>query len=154
MKKRKLVLFITCKNEVICRPIIYFDDIFVFFFTYMQQFIYIHSDFHLSSLQSFFDRRLSEMEYRNTTRVDLPEVDFSFHEDNHKVKEMTVQGFPCPRSFPLIFFTNFLLINLGGWQLSIKGASWSREVTLVISLTLWLSSWKEKSTPSWYFCNL
>ena len=29
------------------------------------------------------------MEYKNTTRVDLPEVDFSFHEDNHKVKEMT-----------------------------------------------------------------
>ena len=28
-------------------------------------------------------------EYKNTTRVDLPEVDFSFHEDNHKVKEMT-----------------------------------------------------------------
>ena len=55
------------------------------------------------------------MEYRNTTRVDLPEVDFSFQEDNHKVKEMTVQGFPCPRSFPLIFFINFLLINLGGW---------------------------------------
>ena len=28
-------------------------------------------------------------DYKNTARVDLPEVDFSFHEDNHKVKEMT-----------------------------------------------------------------
>ena len=28
-------------------------------------------------------------DHKNTTRVDLPEVDFSFHEDNHKVKEMT-----------------------------------------------------------------
>ena len=27
--------------------------------------------------------------YKNTTRVDLPEVDFSFHENNRKVKEMT-----------------------------------------------------------------
>ena len=26
---------------------------------------------------------------KNTTRVDSPEVNFSFHEDNHKVKEMT-----------------------------------------------------------------
>ena len=49
----------------------------------------MHPDLYLSSLQSFFDLGLSEMKYKNTTRVDLPEVDFSFHEDNHKVKEMT-----------------------------------------------------------------
>ena len=55
------------------------------------------------------------MEYKNTTRVDLSEVDFSFHEDNHKVKEMTAQGFPCPASFPLTSSINFLLINLDGW---------------------------------------
>ena len=55
------------------------------------------------------------MEYKHTTRVDLPEVDFSFHEDNHKVKEIAAQGFPCPPSFPLTSFINFLLINLGGW---------------------------------------
>ena len=55
------------------------------------------------------------MEYKNTTRVDLTEVDFSFHEDNHKVKEVTAQGFPCPPSFPLTLFIFFLLINLGGW---------------------------------------
>ena len=52
------------------------------------------------------------MEYKNTTRVDLPEVDISFREDNHKVKEMTAQGFPYPPSFS---FINFLLINLDGW---------------------------------------
>ena len=74
----------------------------------------IHPDLYLSSLQSFFDRGLSEMEYKNTTRVDLLEVDFSFDEDNHKVKKMTAQGFPCPPSFPLTSFINFLLINLGG----------------------------------------
>ena len=28
-------------------------------------------------------------DYKNTTRVELPEVDFSFQEDNHKIKEMT-----------------------------------------------------------------
>ena len=54
------------------------------------------------------------MEYKNT-RVDLPDVDFSLDEDNHKVKEMTAQGFPCPPSFPLTSFIHFLLINLGGW---------------------------------------
>ena len=45
------------------------------------------------------------MEYKNTTIVDLPEVDFPFPEDNRKVKEMTItHGFPCPSSFHLIFF--------------------------------------------------
>ena len=48
------------------------------------------------------DRGLSEMEYKNTTRVDLPEMDFSFHEENHKVKEMTAEGFPCPFYFSTI----------------------------------------------------
>ena len=55
------------------------------------------------------------MEYKNTTRVDLPEVYFSFHEENHKVKEMTAQGFPCPSSFPLTSFIDFMFINLVGW---------------------------------------
>ena len=58
------------------------------------------------------------------------------------------QGFPCPPSFPLTSFIIFLIINLGGWQFSIKDASWSRDVTSVIFLTLWLPSWKEKSTSS------
>ena len=44
------------------------------------------------------------MECKNTTRVDLPEVDFSFHEDNHRVKEMTAQGF---LRF-LLFFTRVI----------------------------------------------
>ena len=116
-----------------------------FSFTYMQQFIRIHPDLYLSSLQSFFDWALSEMEYKNTTWVDLPEVNFSFHEDNHKVKEMTAQGFLRPPSFPLTSFIFFLLIYLGGRQLSIKDASWSPDVTLVISLTLRLYLSKEKS---------
>ena len=29
------------------------------------------------------------IDYKNTTRVGLSEVDFSFYENNHKVKEMT-----------------------------------------------------------------
>ena len=29
------------------------------------------------------------MEYKDTMWVDLPEVDFSFHEDNPKLREMT-----------------------------------------------------------------
>ena len=132
-----------------------YSDILVFFFTYLaavcsnlasQLAICIHADLYLSSLQSFFDRGLSELEYKNTMRVDLPEVDFSFHEDNSKVKETTAPGFPCSPSFPLTSFIIFLLISLGGWQLSINDASWSRDVNSVISLTLWLSSWKEKST--------
>ena len=41
-----------------------------------------------------FDRGLSEMENKNTSSVALPEVDFSFNEDYHKVKEMTAHGFP------------------------------------------------------------
>ena len=56
--------------------------IYWFSFTYMEQFICIHPDLYLSSLRLFMDRELSEMEYKNTTRVDLPEVDFSFHEDS------------------------------------------------------------------------
>ena len=54
---------------------------------------------------------LSEMEYKNTRRVDLPEVDFALHENNPKVKEVAAQGFPCPPSFHL---TLFLLTNLSG----------------------------------------
>ena len=47
------------------------------------------------------------MEYKNTTTVDLPEVDISFYEDNHKVKEMTLQSFPYPLPFPLTSFIFF-----------------------------------------------
>ena len=98
------------------------------------------------------------MKYKNTKRVDLPEVDFSFHEDNHKVKEMTVQGFPCPPSFPLTSFINFLLVNLAGWLLSIKHASWSRDITSVIPLPYGYLHGKKNplqvSLPSRYFCSL
>ena len=41
---------------------------------------------YINTLFSLFSYRL---DYKNTTRVDLLEVDFTFHEDNHKVKEMT-----------------------------------------------------------------
>ena len=84
--------------------------------------------------------------YKNTTRVELPEVDFSFHEDNHKVKEMTevtlreheasfIESYHPPR-FMSIKFMKEVNGNEGGY-----GKPWA-----VISLTLWLSSWKEKST--------
>ena len=33
------------------------------------------------------------MEYKKTTRVDLPKVDFSFNKDNPKIKEMTAPDF-------------------------------------------------------------
>ena len=58
-----------------------------------------------------FDQRLSETEYKNTTRVYLPEVGFSFHKDNLKVTEITAWGFQCPSLFPPTFF---LFKNLGG----------------------------------------
>ena len=51
-----------------------------------------------------FGRRFSETKYKNTTWVNLPEVDFSFHKDNPKVTEITAQGFQCPSLFPLTFF--------------------------------------------------
>ena len=62
------------------RDLLYILMIYWFSFTYMEQFICILPDLYLSSLRLFMDRELSEMEYKNTTRVDLPEVDFSFHE--------------------------------------------------------------------------
>ena len=102
----------------------------------------IHPDLHHSSLHTFFGNGYSEKVqkfYKNTTRADLDKVHFSFHEDNQR----TTQGVPCPRSFPLTFF---LLINLGVWQLSINDASRLHDITLVISLTFGLSSWKEKFT--------
>ena len=36
-----------------------------------------------------FDYLLKATYYKNTMTVDLSETDFSFHEDNHKVKKMT-----------------------------------------------------------------
>ena len=78
------------------RDLLYILMISWFSFTYMYQYIFIHADLYLSSLELFFDRGKSEMEYKNTTRVELIEVGFSFHEDNHKVKKTTTQGFPCP----------------------------------------------------------
>ena len=83
-------------------------------------------------------------------RVGLPEVDFSFHEDNHKVNEMTehfsevtshdheasfIESYHPPR-FMSRKFIKEVNGNEGG-----HGKPWT-----VISLTLWLSSWKEKST--------
>ena len=78
--------------------------------------------------------------------VDLTEVDFSFHEDNHKVKEMTevmshdheasfIESYHPPR-FMSRKNINKVKGNEGG-----HGKPWA-----VTSLTLWLSSWKEKST--------
>ena len=84
-------------------------------------------------------------DHKNTTRVDLPEVDFSFHEDNHKIKEMTeVTSRDHEASFiesyhpPRFMSRKFIEVNgnEGG-----HGKPWA-----VISLTLWLSSWREKST--------
>ena len=60
------------------------------------------------------------MEYKNTMRVDLPEVDFSFHEDTRKAKEMTAQGFPCPPSFPLTSY-NFSA-HKSGWIVAFNNA--------------------------------
>ena len=50
---------------------------------------------------------LSNIKYKNITRIHLPEVDLSLHEDNPQVNEMTVQGFfPCLPSFPLTFYAH------------------------------------------------
>ena len=84
--------------------------------------------------------------YKNTRRVELPEVDFSFHEENHKVKEMTevtsrdheasfIESYHPPRFMSRTFIKK-VNGNEGG-----HGKLWA-----VIFLTLWLSSWKEKST--------
>ena len=84
--------------------------------------------------------------YKNTRRVELPEVDFSFHEDNHKVQEMTevtsrdheasfIESYHPPRFMSRTFIKK-VNGNEGG-----HGKLWA-----VIFLTLWLSSWKEKST--------
>ena len=74
--------------------------------------------------------------YKNTTRVELPEVDFSFHEDNHKVKEMTevtsrdheasfIESYHPPRFMSRIFIKE-VNGNEGG-----HGKPWA-----IISLTL------------------
>ena len=78
--------------------------------------------------------------------VDLPEVHFSFHEDNHKVKEMAemtsreheasfIESYHPPR-FMSKKFMKEVNGNEGG----------NGKPSAVISLTLWLSSWKEKFT--------
>ena len=79
-------------------------------------------------------------------KVNLPEVDFSFHENKHKIKEMTevmsrnheasfIESYHPPR-FMSRKFIKEVNENEGG-----HGKPWT-----VISLTLWLSSSKEKST--------
>ena len=79
-------------------------------------------------------------------RVDLPEVDFYFHEDNHKVKEMTeVTSHDHEASFiesyhPPRFMGRKYIKEVNGNE-GEHGKPWA-----VISLTLWLSSWKGKPT--------
>ena len=86
------------------------------------------------------------MEYKHTTRVDLPEVDFSFHEDNHKVKGMTEvmsrdhEACFIESNHPARFTSRKFIKEVNGNEGG-HGKPWT-----VISLTLWLSSWKEKST--------
>ena len=48
-----------------------------------------------------FDYLLKATYYKNTMMVDLPETDFSFHEDNHKVKEIT-EVTSCNHEVPFI----------------------------------------------------
>ena len=90
--------------------------------------------------------QLGNIDYKNTTRVDLPEVNFSFHEDNQKVKEMTevtsrdneasfIESYHPPR-----FMSRKIIKEVNGNERG-HGKPWA-----VISLPLWLSSWKEKST--------
>ena len=95
-------------------------------------------------------------EYKNTTRVDLPEVDFSFHEDNHKVKEMTevtsryheasfIETYHPPR-FMSRKFIKEVNGNEGGHGKSWKSFPWpygylhGKKNPLQVSL------------PSWYVC--
>ena len=94
--------------------------------------------------------------YKNTTRVDLPEVDFSFHENNHKVKEMTevtsrdheacfIESNHPPR-FMSRKFIKEVNGNEGGHGKSWKSFPWpygylhGKKNPLQVSL------------PSWYFC--
>ena len=99
--------------------------------------------FYINTLFSPCSYRL---DYKNTKRVDLPEVDFSFHEDNHKFKEMTevtsrdheasfIESYHPPRLMSRKIIKE-VKGNVGG-----QGKPWA-----VISLTLWLSLWKEKSS--------
>ena len=84
--------------------------------------------------------------YKNTTGVDLPEVDFSFHENNHKVKEMTEvtsrdhEACFIESNHPPRFMSRKFIKEVNGNEGG-HGKPWA-----AISLTLWLSSWKEKST--------
>ena len=94
--------------------------------------------------------------YKNTTRVYLPEVDFSFHENNHKVKEMTevtsrdheacfIESNHPPR-FMSRKFIKEVNGNEGGHGKSWKSFPWpygylhGKKNPLQVSL------------PSWYFC--
>ena len=81
------------------------------------------------------------MEYKDTTWVDLPEVDFSFHEDNPKLTGNDCLGFPTPS-----LLRPFSADNVDRQQFSIKDASSSRDLNSLISLTFRLPLWKEKST--------
>ena len=103
-------------------------------------------------MNSYFNtcHRLLSYDYKNTARVDLAEVDFSFHEDNHKVKEMTevtsrdheasfIESYHPPR-----FMSRKFIKEVNGNEEG-HGKPWA-----VISLILWLSLWKEKSTSGKY----
>ena len=92
-----------------------------------------------------FDYLLKATYYKNTMTVDLPETDFSFHEDNHKVKEIT-EVTSCNHEVPFIEtyhpprFMSRKIIN------KVKGNDGGHgELWAVISLTIQLTSWKEKS---------
>ena len=83
------------------------------------------------------------MEYKKTTRVDLPEEDFSFHKDNPEIKEMTAFDFSDAHLHFLWPF--YMLKDLVEWRLFMKDA-WLRGITSETSLSFGLSSWKQKST--------
>ena len=79
-------------------------------------------------------------------RVGLPEVDFSFHDDNHKVKEMTEL---TSRDHEASFIESYHPPRLMSRKVikEVKGNEGEHgKPGAVISLTLLLSSWKEKST--------
>ena len=100
-----------------------------------------------TALLSFsFVTQLYQKITKITTRVDLPEVDLSFDEDNHKFREMSevtsrdheapfIESYHPPRFISRKFIKE-VNGNEGG-----HGKPWA-----LIFLILWLSSWKEKST--------
>ena len=54
--------------------------------------------------------------YKNTTRIDLPEVDFSFHADDHKVKEMTEEMSRDHEAFFIESYHPPRFMEIGQWK--------------------------------------